>query len=329
MRVSAITHPARSRFTPLRPHYVEMCGHGPAAMVLAVIEGWTNWRLQHIEIDEATDESLWVRLPLQQIIDDLGGAFGRTAIETAIEKLVELGFIEQRSPEGTDRAKLYLLVLDAVQDAVDDHVQESASHMHESTDGDVDASSSTRASGAGEKNKEKNDVVERLWELYKRLVNKPRAKLDQKRRRILVNALNICDWSDDHAAAEARVAKALTGLSVSPFHNGRTQDNSTQYLELHHALKGKRNVSDEEQIEKMCQYADDHGGTVETIIRELPPGVTEVKVNNRIDLCRRYIASGRTFEPRRAQEAKAELEAWGFKVTPLAQAPWLDIGRAA
>lgn len=332
MRVSCIEHPPSSRFVILRPHYVELCGHGCAAMLLAVIEGWTNWRLQHIELDEGTDESIWLRLSLPRLQEDLAGAFGRDAIRTGISKLVELRFIDEQTPEeGSDRSKMYRLRAEDLQRAIDDHRRvsddgKSNDHLRISDDDQRESDDLARASDGGKKNEEKNEVIVRLWELYKSLVNKPRSRLDQKRRRLILNALTICDWKGDPAAAEAKVAKALTGLSVSPFHNGRTQDNTTQYLELHHALKGKKHVSDEEQIEKMCQYADEHGGTIATVARDLPPGVSEIKVNNRLDLCRRYVASGRTFEPRRAREAKEELEAWGFEIKALGGPPWIEIG---
>ncbi|MGL4618338.1 MAG: hypothetical protein ACRCZS_04675, partial [Chroococcidiopsis sp.] len=38
-----VQHPDLSKFAVIRTDYVAMLGNRPAAMLLSIIEGWTNW----------------------------------------------------------------------------------------------------------------------------------------------------------------------------------------------------------------------------------------------------------------------------------------------
>jgi hypothetical protein len=125
MRQSVIPHPSASRFVMLRPHYVEMCdGHGPSALLLAVFEGWTNWKLQKAEV-ESVEDGVWLKLSTAQLAEDLCGALGRDAIRAGLKRLVELGYIERRETGTTDRTILWRMNIPLITERVLAHSRES------------------------------------------------------------------------------------------------------------------------------------------------------------------------------------------------------------
>lgn len=96
--------------------------------------------------------------------------------------------------------------------------------------------------------------VRDVWDHYCSLFGN-RYKLDQKRTRIIQQALKVRPLD--------QVKKAISGLHVSPHHNGKN-DRKTKYLDIRYALKGIGNESDDERIDKMALLAPAVDSTPQT-----------------------------------------------------------------
>jgi hypothetical protein len=183
-------------------------------------------------------------------------------------------------------------------------------------------SDTTRASGlCNEPSEEPSDLtpsarereIQEVWTTYLEATKK-RFELNDKRRKIINRAL-------DSAPAETQPERlalcklAVVGLSLSPHHNGENES-KTPYLDIRYALKGIREESDDERIQRMANIARQHG--VSGAAQRIDPA----RVERRLEAVRANRSSGGNFEPDRAAAALAELEEWGFHVELLDQAPW-------
>lgn len=169
--------------------------------------------------------------------------------------------------------------------------------------------------GESSTNLEKENVekkISELWAHYEVTFPSTRRELNEKRKRIIRNALRV------RTVEECKLA--ITGLKHSPWHNG---DNPVEkkYLDIRYALAGIGDESNDDRIDKMIEFApaNDSGQAQ----------VAQIKVDRRVDLLRRYVKSGNTFEPTRARRAYAELVEWGFTIVRLTQHPWVEIARQA
>lgn len=114
--------------------------------------------------------------------------------------------------------------------------------------------------GAGEPSRAtatqlEREAIERIWSHWLEASGK-KQRLDDKRRRIIRNALATVKASDscDLSTAEEKVKRALLGLTLSPFHRGEN-DARKPYMEIRYGLKGRGDESDDERIEKACDWA--------------------------------------------------------------------------
>ncbi len=103
-----IEHPDLSKFAIIRTDYVAMLGSHPAAMLLSVVEAWTNWLKER-------RKSILVRLSGNALSDAVGGLFTRKTFMKAGLLLEELGLIARVQKAGSDRTYQYLLQTNAVQ----------------------------------------------------------------------------------------------------------------------------------------------------------------------------------------------------------------------
>ncbi|MGL4620001.1 MAG: hypothetical protein ACRCZS_13220 [Chroococcidiopsis sp.] len=103
-----IEHPDLSKFAVIRTDYVAMLGSRPAAMLLSVVEAWTNWLKER-------RKSILVRLSGNALSDAVGGLFARKTFMKAGKLLEELGLIARVQKSSSDRTYQYLLQTQAVQ----------------------------------------------------------------------------------------------------------------------------------------------------------------------------------------------------------------------
>lgn len=103
-----IEHPDLSKFAVIRTDYVAMLGSRPAAMLLSVVEAWTNWLKER-------RKSILVRLSGNALSDAVGGLFARKTFMKAGLLLEELGLIARVQKSSSDRTYQYLLQTSAVQ----------------------------------------------------------------------------------------------------------------------------------------------------------------------------------------------------------------------
>lgn len=153
------------------------------------------------------------------------------------------------------------------------------------------------------------DEVQQVWAAYLQATGK-KPKLDDKRRKHIANALKI--------AGLEKCKLAVVGLTHSPHHRGEN-DTGTTYLDIRYALKGIKDESDEERIEKMAALADLPGPAAAVA------GVDPVRVERRLEAVRANRSSGGFFEPGRAAQAQKDLEAWGFTLVELNKPPWVRL----
>jgi hypothetical protein len=95
---------------------------------------------------------------------------------------------------------------------------------------------------------------DRVWAHYVNLFG-THYKLNDMRKRMIDNALKV--------RSEERCIQAVSGLRLSPFHNGEN-DQRKKYLDIRYALKGNsaRGESNDERIDKMAALADDADAAV-------------------------------------------------------------------
>lgn len=90
-----------NQYRALRPEYLELCdGNACAALILDLFAYWTQVRRDNDEQSRSgggEGNDLWFHRSLTDISDDLYGAFGRAAIRTALQLLIDRGLVESRS----------------------------------------------------------------------------------------------------------------------------------------------------------------------------------------------------------------------------------------
>lgn len=156
-----------------------------------------------------------------------------------------------------------------------------------------------------------NEKIERIWAYWIEITGKTRAKLDAKRRGHIRNALLIGFDEED-------IKLALLGVWRSPFHQGENQQRK-QYLDLHYALRGKGDESDDTRIEKAMTWA--------AIYAPDTPSMPEYKVSRLLEDVRYTLSLPHRPERQRAEDAFRELRAAGFQIEMLEKAPWARIRR--
>lgn len=192
-----------------------------------------------------------------------------------------------------------------------------------------DAANPTRASGPCIEPSEepsnrtpsaRESEIQEVWNTYLKATGKTKMELNDKRRKHINNALDVA-LADDQAGRLAKVKLAVIGLSVSPHHNGEN-DTKTPYLDIRYALRGIKDESDDERIEKMAALG------AQTRLPTGGPAIDPVRVERRLEAIRANRSSGGSHEPQRAAQAVRELEAWGYRIVTIPQAPWARLERA-
>jgi hypothetical protein len=160
------------------------------------------------------------------------------------------------------------------------------------------------------------EEVQDVWATYLKATGK-KPKLDDKRRKHITNALKVAQ-GDDQPARLKKCKLAVVGLTRSPHHRGEN-DTGTQYLDIRYALKGIKDESDEERIEKMAALAAQPGPAASVA------GIDPTRIERRLEAVQRNRSSGGYFEPGRAVQAQRDLEEWGFTLIELDRAPWVRL----
>lgn len=167
-------------------------------------------------------------------------------------------------------------------------------------------------------------AIDEIWAHYLEAIPSRRV-LDAKRTRVIRNAIHTVRAAQqcDLDAAVELVKQAVTGLSLSPWHNGQNPDHRS-YLELHYALRGKGDESDDTRIEKAISWA--------AIYSPSATVVDEAKAQRWLDDVRYHLGklaadpnstSGRD----RAMEAYHRLKVAGLKVVRLDRPPYARLSR--
>lgn len=134
IKTSCLSHPPRARLVMIREEFLAITdGHHCAAALLAVLEYWTNWKLDHIarqvedfhELGKDTgliEREPWIYKNNQSFQDDLMGLFGRNKVLDGLAKLIDVGFVKRRKNPGMgwDRTYQYMLDTEKVQQAIDE-----------------------------------------------------------------------------------------------------------------------------------------------------------------------------------------------------------------
>jgi hypothetical protein len=153
--------------------------------------------------------------------------------------------------------------------------------------------------------------VAEVWAHYDALIGKGRREIKTAQIRDIQRALAVCDIQ--------LIKQAITGLSVSPHHNGQNETGA-KYLDIRYALRGnsQRNETPEERIERMAQLAHSMPA-VEATTRDR--GVHEGRVASlKTDVRRCWIYDARQPAPTaeelaRRDEAIVELYGFGIQVS--------------
>lgn len=167
-------------------------------------------------------------------------------------------------------------------------------------------------SSKGTPNARAGEVTE-VWQTYLTATSKV-MELNEKRKRIIDTALDVA-LGDDQAAKLAKVKAAVIGLSLSPHHNGEN-DRHQEYLDIRYALKGIRDESDDERIEKMAAIAAEKGRS------SAGTPIDPARIDRRLEAIRATRSSSGAFKTARSEQAIEDLEDWGFRVVLLDAAPW-------
>lgn len=96
----------------------------------------------------------------------------------------------------------------------------------------------------------RSEQADEVWIHYCQKIS-DRQTYDEKRKRIVRNAVK--------KFGVEKCKRAIDGLAISKWHNGENPSGK-KYLEVRYALKGIGDESDEERIEKMISWADEHDG---------------------------------------------------------------------
>lgn len=134
IKTSCLSHPPRAKIVLIREEFLTITGgHHCAAALLAVMEYWTNWKLDHIarQVEEfrelGKDTALierepWIYKNNQSFQEDLMGLFGRNKVLGGLARLMEAHYLKRRKNPGLgwDRTYQYLLDIEKVQQAIND-----------------------------------------------------------------------------------------------------------------------------------------------------------------------------------------------------------------
>lgn len=153
------------------------------------------------------------------------------------------------------------------------------------------------------------EEVDDCWTYYLEVIPS-RRKLDAKRRRFLEGAIKL-------VGVDA-TKLALLGLSRSPWHNGANPQHKS-YLDLHYALRGKGDESDDERIDKAITWA--------AVYAPNTAAIDEDRVRRLLEDLRYTASLPHKPEYERAKAAYNALKRAGFKVIMLDKAPWVRLER--
>jgi hypothetical protein len=167
--------------------------------------------------------------------------------------------------------------------------------------------------------------VEKVWDHYVQLFDATRQTLNPQRRRDIRAALKVSETiarqteaPDPRGEAVTEVKLAISGLRVSPHHNGEN-DQRKKYLDIRYALRGNtaRGESVEERLAKMIAlgrkfspHSDGHTSVPDAIVQRL------------LDSVRHAVQTGGEIE--RGKQAKARLEGLGYQVRRQGERVWLE-----
>ena len=132
IKTSCVQHPVKSRIVVIREDYLCITDNDHCqAALLAVMEYWTNWKLDEIERKVQKFEGVgkdtsiierepWIYKSIEQFMNDLMGLFGRTLVNRALIAARKAGFIRRRpNPQhGWDRTFQYLLDIEKIQQTI-------------------------------------------------------------------------------------------------------------------------------------------------------------------------------------------------------------------
>lgn len=173
-----------TRFVKLRPEFVEACDGNPCAALLLDV---FDYRATAVENGVGTEA--WARATMPWLSEWLGGGFGERAIRTALELLVDKGFVERRKdPERKlDQSWQYRLNVGLLDRAL-------ASLRSQGSEPDI------RRDHAGASDVEEEEElqeeqqgptdVDRLWATFLMVCKPVNAQLTASRTRVLRRALN-------------------------------------------------------------------------------------------------------------------------------------------
>jgi hypothetical protein len=158
------------------------------------------------------------------------------------------------------------------------------------------------------------EVVHHIWSYWVEISGKTRAQLDTKRERHIRNALRLGFSADE-------IKLALLGVWRSPFHQGENEQRK-KYLDLHYALRGKGDESDDTRIELAMMWAAVYAPAT-TNAQRMSEHMVKVHLENM-----RYTASlDHHPEYKRAKLSYNALKSAGFEVQMLKQSPWVRLSR--
>jgi hypothetical protein len=106
---NVISHPDPAKFATIRTDYVAIVKDHAAAMMLSIVEGWTNWLKEQ-------GRSLWVDLSGDEFAASVAGLFSRKKFMAAGKLLEELGLLARKQKSTCDRTYQYLLQVGTVQE---------------------------------------------------------------------------------------------------------------------------------------------------------------------------------------------------------------------
>lgn len=187
--------------------------------------------------------------------------------------------------------------------------------VNPSTTEEEEGSTAQREGGAGGTEKRPTatqleaEAVHRVWAYWVEITGK-KQQLDDKRKRIIRNALKL--------VGEDATKRALLGLTRSPHHQGQNEQRRP-YMEIRYALKGLKDESDDERIEKAITWA-----------AEFAPGkasVDSAKVHRWIAEVQYTMSLPHRPEKERGKAAWQNLKAAGFTIVQLDKSPWVRVER--
>lgn len=98
-----------AKFATIRTDYVAIVEDRCAAMLLSILEGWTEWLKKR-------SRSVWVDLSGRELSEAVCGLFSRKTFMKAGKLLIELGLLARMQRNSSDRTYQYLLQLGTLQE---------------------------------------------------------------------------------------------------------------------------------------------------------------------------------------------------------------------